>query len=223
VVALLEAFREVFTLPLGEYDLANLAYRIERNEIGLSGGRQDQYAATFGGFNFMEFHANGHIIVNPLRIRHATLTELEASMVLYFTGVSRDSAAIIDEQAANVRQGDSQSIEAMHRLKGEALTMKDALLRGDVRRLGEILNRGWAAKKQTAQNISNVAIDRTYDLALAAGAYAGKVSGAGGGGFMMFLVDPVKREAVVRALQAQGGQVMPCHFTKHGSEAWRVR
>ena len=193
VVAMVEAYREYLRLPLGEYDVAQLAFAIERQDAALNGGHQDQYAATFGGVNYMEFRAVDHVIVNPLRVNLAAMNELEASLLLYFTGVSRESASIIDEQSEALQGDRCRALDAMHRLKADAAEMKDALLKGEIRQLGAILNRSWKEKKKTAQNISNPEIDKVYELAMAAGAYAGKVSGAGGGGFMMFLIDPTER------------------------------
>jgi D-glycero-alpha-D-manno-heptose-7-phosphate kinase len=223
VVAMVSAFKELLGLPLGEYDVAQLAYEIERVDAQLHGGRQDQYAATFGGVNFIEFYEDNRVIVNPLRIRDSVLSELEASLVLYFTGVSRDSARIIDEQTSNLLAKDRTSLEAMHQLKRDALAMKEAVLKGDIPRFGRILGRSWHAKKQTAEGISNDMIDRIYEAGTRAGAYAGKISGAGGGGFLMLLVDPVLRANVIRGLRREAGTVMVCHFTKRGSESWTIR
>jgi D-glycero-alpha-D-manno-heptose-7-phosphate kinase len=222
VVSMVKAFVEWLNLPLGEYDIARLAYEIERVDVGLSGGRQDQYAATFGGFNFMEFHPGERVVVNPLRIKNWIISELEASLLLYFGGVSRDSAAIIDEQARNAGRHEAVAIEAMHALKAEAVAMKEALLKGDFDGLAACLEAGWQAKKRMARSISNATIESTYELANAAGMRAGKISGAGGGGFMMLLVDPVRRMDVMRALQFAGGQIFNCHFTKYGTQGWRV-
>jgi D-glycero-alpha-D-manno-heptose-7-phosphate kinase len=222
VVAMVKAFVEWLNLPLGEYDIARLAYDIERIDVGLSGGRQDQYAATFGGFNFMEFHPNERVVINPLRIKNWILSELEASLLLYFGGVSRESATIIDEQSANVTRNEGVAIEAMHVLKAEAIAMKENLLKGDFDGLVESVQAGWEAKKKMAKSISNPQIDETYELALKAGMRAGKISGAGGGGFMMLLVDPVRRMEVVRALEATQGQIFSCHFTKYGTEGWKI-
>jgi len=222
VVAMIKAFVEWLNLPLGEYDIARLAYQIERQDVGLSGGRQDQYAATFGGFNFMEFHPQERVVVNPLRIKNWIISELEASLLLYFGGVSRDSAQIIDEQARNVKQEDSVAIEAMHALKQEAVAMKENLLKGDFSGLVESMQAGWEAKKRMARSISNPLIEESYDRARQAGMRAGKISGAGGGGFMMLLVDPTRRMDVIRALSATQGQVYTCHFTKNGTEGWKI-
>lgn len=222
VVALVTAFAEYFALALGEYEIAQLAYDIERKDLGLSGGKQDQYAASFGGFNFMEFYADDHVIVNPLRIKEWIWAELESSLVLYFTGVSRASAEIIDEQSRNIRDGRIDSLDAMHRLKDEATRMKEALLRGDLQRFASVMQSGWLAKKQSAASISNAAIDGVESLAFEHGARATKVSGAGGGGFMMFICDPSDRVGLVRALTGLGGTVYDAHFTHLGATSWRI-
>jgi D-glycero-alpha-D-manno-heptose-7-phosphate kinase len=221
VVAMIKAFVEWLNLPLGEYEIARLAYEIERVDVGLSGGRQDQYAATFGGFNFMEFHPGERVVVNPLRIKNWIISELEASLLLYFGGVSRDSAKIIDEQAENVKRNDATAVEAMHALKAEAIAMKESLLKGDFEALIESLRAGWEAKKRMARSISNARIEEAYELAREAGMRAGKISGAGGGGFMMMLVDPTRRMDVMRAL-GERGQVSTCHFTKYGTQGWKI-
>lgn len=222
VVAMVKAFVEWLNLPLGEYDIARLAFEIERIDVGLSGGKQDQYAAAFGGFNFMEFHPQDRVVVNPLRVKNWIISELEASLLLYFSGVSRHSSQIIDEQSANVRRQDATAIEAMHQIKQQAVAMKESLLKGDFDGLAESLDAGWQAKKKMAKSISNQRIEETYDLAKRAGMKAGKVSGAGGGGFMMLLVDPARRMDVMRALTQTQGQVSTCHFTKYGTQGWKI-
>lgn len=222
VVAMIKAFVEWLNLPLGEYDIARLAFEIERQDVGLSGGRQDQYAATFGGFNFMEFHPQERVVVNPLRIKNWIISELEASLLLYFGGVSRDSARIIDEQTRNVKAQDSAAIDAMHALKQEAIAMKENLLKGDFNGLVDSMEAGWAAKKRMARSISNPTIEESYELAKRAGMRAGKISGAGGGGFMMMLVDPVRRMDVIRVLSTTQGQVYNCHFTEIGTQGWKI-
>lgn len=222
VVAMIKAFVEYLNLPLGEYEIARLAYEIERIDAGLAGGRQDQYSATFGGFNFMEFYADERVVVNPLRIKNWIITELESSLVLYFTGVSRASADIISEQRTNVESGSQRSLDASFALKREAVAMKESILKGDFEALAESMRAGWEWKKQLAKQVSNPLIDETYDRAREAGALAGKVSGAGGGGFMFFLVDPPRRMEVLRTLQAMGGHASGCHFSKHGTEGWKL-
>lgn len=222
VVAMLKAFQELLGLPLGEYEVAQIAYEIERIEMRFSGGKQDQYAATFGGFNFIEFYADDRVIVNPLRIKNWIACEFESSILLYFTGVSRESARIIDQQKANMESNSSEVLAALYALKQDAVSMKESLLRGDIERIIGIFKSSWESKKKTAQSVTNSEIDRVIDLALGSGARAAKISGAGGGGFIMFIVDPARRIEVRRALEQQGGSVTGCHFSHDGTQGWRV-
>jgi D-glycero-alpha-D-manno-heptose-7-phosphate kinase len=221
VVALVQAFCEYLALPLGDYDIAHLAYEIERIDLGLTGGKQDQYAAAFGGLNFMEFYRD-RVIVNPLRIKQNHRAELESSLLLFYTGVSRESANIINEQVQNVTHGNRNSLQAMHDLKAEALHMKEALLRGDLDAVATAMRASWEAKKKMANKISNQKINEIYEAAMKEGARAGKVSGAGGGGYMMFIVDPIKRSRVIRCLREFSGCVSTCNFVEQGADSWRV-
>jgi D-glycero-alpha-D-manno-heptose-7-phosphate kinase len=220
VVAVLQAFNEWLHLGLGEYDIAQLAYQIEREDVGLAGGKQDQYAAAFGGFNFMEFGGDSRVIVNPLRVKDWIVSELEVSLVLFHTGTSRDSAAIIDEQVAQASRAGSPSIDVLDSLKRDAVDMKEHLLTGDLRGFASVLGKSWQAKKRLAHSITNAHIEAIFTLALASGAQTGKVSGAGGGGVIMFVVDPRERPRLIEALGALEGRVIPFHFTQKGAEAW---
>ena len=222
VVAILKAFVEWLNLPMGDYEIANLAYKIEREDLALSGGKQDQYAAAFGGFNYMEFLSDNHVIVNPLRIKRWIIDELESSMVLYYTGASRSSAKIIDEQKKNTSSGNTVAIEAMHRIKQSAKDMKDVLLRGDIQGFAKILGKAWEDKKKMATSITNPMIQQVMDVAMEAGAIAGKVSGAGGGGFIMFVVKPTHKKQVMRALEKLDGQVMNFQFSDGGTHGWKI-
>jgi len=222
VVVMIRAFVEFLNLPLDDYDVAHLAFRIERVDCGLQGGRQDQYAATFGGFNFMEFYADERVLVNPLRIKNWIVCELEASLLLFYTGVSRESAKVISDQSDNVRSGQGKTIEAMHGIKEEAIRMKECLLRGDFAGIVDSMREGWENKKRTSSSVSTGHIEEIYNAAIEAGALAGKVSGAGGGGFMMFFVPPERRMDVIQTLSGFQGQVSNCHFTSHGTQAWRI-
>lgn len=223
VVAILGAFTEMLRLPLGEYDLARYAFDIERNDLQLAGGKQDQYAATFGGVNYMEFYAGDKVIVNPLRIKQEYLNELEHNLLLYFTDTSRESASIIKEQQKNVSAGNMQSIEAMHQLKEQAKRMKEALLKGELSTIGEILDFGFQQKRRMAANISNSRMDELYYAAIKAGATGGKISGAGGGGFMIFYCPGISRFAVMESLQQYGGRFRTYQFTKQGMTSWTVQ
>ena len=222
VVAILRAYQELLKLPLGEYDLAQLAYEIERKDCGLAGGKQDQYAATFGGFNFMEFFIDDRVIVNPLRIRVEIINEIESSMLLYFTGRSRESANIIKEQIHSAGSGDDQSLQAMHRVKKSAMEMKEALLKAEIKTMARILGEALQAKRAMAHSISNPLIETVYDRVMDAGALSAKISGAGGGGFMMLFVEPTLRLDVVAALSDLEGSFYRFHFTKVGAQGWSV-
>ncbi|MBK6379713.1 MAG: dehydrogenase [Chitinophagaceae bacterium] len=222
VVAVLGAFKEMLKLPLDEYKIAQYAYDIERNDLQLAGGKQDQYAATFGGVNFMEFYAGDKVIVNPLRIKPQYLHELENNLVLYFTSTSRESAAIIKEQVKNVNEKNEKSIEAMHHLKDQAKMMKEALLQGKLDEIGLILDYGFEQKRNMAANISNSRIEDVYAAAKAAGATGGKISGAGGGGFMIFYCPGNTRHAVIKTLNSFGGTVRDYSFTKYGLTTWSI-
>jgi D-glycero-alpha-D-manno-heptose-7-phosphate kinase len=222
VVVMIRAFAELLNLPLDDYLIAHLAFRIERIDCGLQGGRQDQYSATFGGFNFMEFYADDRAIINPLRVKNWIVCELEASLLLFYTGVSRESARIIADQSARITLGSSGALEAMHGIKREALVMKECLLKGDFDGIVQSMRMGWDSKKSTASTVSNPHLEQIYEAASKAGAAAGKVSGAGGGGFMMFFVPPDRRMDVARALSQFDGQISNCHFTEHGTQAWRT-
>ena len=222
VVAILGVFAEMLKLTLRDYTLAHYAYAIERIDLRLAGGKQDQYAATFGGVNFMEFYAADKVIVNPLRIKPEFLHELENNLVLYFTATSRESAAIITEQVKNVNQKNEKSIEAMHQLKEQALMMKESLLTGRLDAIGEILDFGFQQKRKMAANISNENIEEIYSAAKKAGATGGKISGAGGGGFMIFYCPGNTRYAVIKTLNTFGGKVRKYSFTDFGLTTWSV-
>ena len=222
VVAILGVFAEMLRLPLGEYDIAHYAYEIERKYLNLAGGKQDQYAATFGGVNFMEFYGDDKVIVNPLRIKQQYLFELENNLVLYYTSTSRESARIIEQQSRNVVSKQEQPIEAMHQLKQQSQMMKEALLKGRLHEFGEILDYGYQQKKKMAEGISNPLMEEIYETAKAAGATGGKISGAGGGGFMTFYCPGTTKYKVIESLEKFGGHHKNYQFVKHGLTSWTI-
>ncbi|HEX6333326.1 MAG TPA: dehydrogenase [Flavisolibacter sp.] len=222
VVAIIGAFAEMMRLPLGEYDIAHYAYEIERRDLGLAGGKQDQYAATFGGVNFMEFYGEDKVIVNPLRIKQQYLFELENNLVLYYTSTSRESAKIIAEQTRNVEAKKEHPIEAMHQLKQQSQMMKEALLRGRLNEFGEILDYGYEQKRKMAAGISNPLMEEIYDTAKKAGATGGKISGAGGGGFMIFYCPGTTKYNVIKELERFGGRHRNYQFVEHGLKTWTI-
>ena len=222
VVCILKCFAEWMGLPLGDYELARLSYEIERKDLALAGGKQDQYAAAFGGFNFMEFLPSDLVIVNPLNVKDWIIQELEASLLLYFTGRSREGAHIIEKQQQAARSGNAVAVEAMHRIKQSAVDMKLALLQGDMQAFAAIMGEAWEDKKKMADTITNPMIQEAFDVAMGAGAISGKVSGAGGGGFIMLMVPPEKKYLITQALSALPGKVVPFQFTEKGAIAWRL-
>lgn len=222
VVSIIGAFAEWLKLPLGKYDIAHLAYEIERIDLNMHGGKQDQYAATFGGINFMEFYANDKVIVNPLNIRESIKREIEQCLLLYYTNTQRHSAKIIEEQIQNVQQKNTISIEATHQLKEQAIQLKDYLLKGELNKFGELLHFGWTNKKKLAHSVSNDKIDTIYNAATQSGATGGKISGAGGGGFMMFYCPKNTKLQVAETLLKFGGQVIPFQFTFEGLITWTI-
>jgi len=222
VVAIIGAFVEMLRLPFGEYDMAHYAYEIERKDLNLAGGKQDQYAATFGGVNFMEFYADDKVIVNPLRVKEQYLFELENNLLLYYTSTSRESAEIIKKQSKNVTDNKENPIEAMHQLKQQALMMKEALLKGRLNEFGEILDFGFQQKRKMAEGISNPLMEDIYETAKKAGATGGKISGAGGGGFMIFYCPANTKYKVIKSLENFGGRHRNYQFVGHGLKTWTI-
>ncbi len=223
VVAIIKAFQEWQNIPLGEYDLANLAYIIEREDLKMAGGKQDHYSAAFGGFNFMEFVGNNKVLVNPLRIKQELVNELEFNILLYYIGVSRVSAKIIESQIENTKNNDKAAINAMHELKEQSLMMKEAILKGNLSLIGNLLNYGWENKKKMTSVITNPKIDNIYETAIEAGASGGKISGAGGGGFFMFYCPRNTRYQVIKKLSQLGGEFRRFRFEEKGAESWVIK
>jgi D-glycero-alpha-D-manno-heptose-7-phosphate kinase len=219
VVALIGVLSKWLERPLSGYEIAELAYRIERVDLKLAGGRQDQYAATFGGFNFIEFQKDA-TVVNPLRVEPDVISELEYRLLLCYMGQTRQSAHIIERQTSAYREGKAPVVDALHRLKAETLEMKKALLLGKVDAVGELLHEAWENKKRLDESISNSRVDQLYRLARREGAIGGKMPGAGGGGYFLFLTRFDRKHRVASALEKHGGQVVPFQFEARGLRTW---
>lgn len=219
VVALIGALARWLGQPLTSYELAETAYRIERVDLGLAGGMQDQYAAAFGGFNYIEFGRES-TVVNPLRVHADVLRELEYRLLLCYMGQTRQSARIIERQTASYREGRRPVVEALHDLKRQTIDMKQALLLGDVDALGGLLHEAWEKKKKLDPGISTERVDRLYRLARREGALGGKMPGAGGGGYFLFLTRFGRKHRVAAALERHGGQVVPFQFERSGLQTW---
>ena len=220
VVALIAAFRQLFNVPLGDYDMAALAHHIERKMCSLSGGKQDQYAATFGGFNFIEFHED-RVVVNPLRIRRYIQAELEDNLLLFYCGASRSSADIIDDQVTLVTD-DAIGMADFHKVKEGCYKMKEHLFNCNIKKMSLTFYESWQAKKNTSQKISNDLIAAVESNVMASGASSFKVSGAGGGGFMMIFVVPSRRYQVIRALEEFEGKIFNFNFVNEGVFSWTI-
>jgi D-glycero-alpha-D-manno-heptose-7-phosphate kinase len=221
MVALIGLLTEFHGLPLTDYEIAHSAYLLEREELGLKGGMQDQYAATFGGFNFIEFHGD-RVIVNPLRVRPDIVKELEQNLLLGYTGVARSSDRIIEDQTSRFEDGDSRAMEGLRMQKELAIEMKDALLQGQLRTFAELLGSAWKYKKRMSPKISTAFIDEIYSEALKHGALGGKVTGAGGGGYMLFYCDYHRKHKVAEALTRMGVNVADFAFETEGLSTWRA-
>jgi D-glycero-alpha-D-manno-heptose-7-phosphate kinase len=221
VVSLIGLFKEWQRLPLTNYDIAELAYEIERVDISIKGGRQDQYAATFGGFNFMEFYRD-QVIVNPLKISQDLINELEYNLILCYTGGIRQSEKLIEKQINNYESKDEKVIEALDQIKQMAIDMKKALLLGKLTEFGGLLHDEWEFKKKTAEGITTPIIDELYETARKAGAIGGKISGAGGGGYMILYVPYDKKHIITEELQKAGGKIVNFKFEPVGLQTWRI-
>ena len=219
VVTLVGLLARHVQLPLTDYDRAQLALTIERKDLGLKGGAQDQYATVFGGFNFIEFEGD-RVVVNPLRVSTSIVNELEYNLLLCFTGSTRISDHIIDDQTTRFQASDRSTIDGLRMQKLLATEMKNALVQGQLTRFGELLDEAWTYKKMMSPRISNDHIDDLYKAAKECGALGGKVTGAGGGGYMLLYCPYDCRRKAEDALEALGAEVVPFQFEKQGSVIW---
>jgi D-glycero-alpha-D-manno-heptose-7-phosphate kinase len=218
MVALTGLLAEHYGLTMGEYQTAQLACAIEREDLGIAGGMQDQYAATFGGFNFIEF--SDRVIVNPLRIREEIAFELELSLLLCFTGITRDSSRVIEDQTQRASTGSNETLAGLRAQKELAVAMKTALLTGALNEFGALLGEAWAQKKRMSPYITNERVDELYDLALKNGAIGGKLTGAGGGGYILLFCDFTKKHHLIEALEFAGASITEFAFESKGLTTW---
>jgi len=218
IVAILGAVTEWLNVKLNDYELAELAFRLEREELGLKGGKQDQYAAVFGGFNLMEFGKAG-VRVNKVRLKEDIVNELQYCSLLCYTGRSRDSGNIIDAQMSRYSKG--SNTDALDASKKLAVEGRNALVRGNVKEFGKILNAAWEQKKKFTSVVTNNILDKCYATAMENGAVGGKVSGAGGGGFMYFVCEYDKKHIVAKELKKMGATITDFMFEKAGVQMWR--
>ncbi|MHA1380642.1 MAG: GHMP family kinase ATP-binding protein [Candidatus Helarchaeota archaeon] len=221
MVALVGLLKEFKNLPFTEYEIAHMAYIIERKELGIKGGLQDQYAATFGSFNFIEFYKD-RVIVNPLKIRQDCINELEHNLLLCYTGKTRLSDRIIEDQTKRYKQNESDTLEGLRKQKELAIEMKNALLQRRFNHFGELLHYAWQFKKKMSPKISNQFIDEMYEIARKAGALGGKITGAGGGGYMLFYCFFERKHKVAEALMKLGASITDFAFEFNGLQTWQI-
>lgn len=220
VVCVVGVVAEHCGLDLSTYEVAELAVLLEREDLGIAGGLQDQYAAAFGGFNFMEFSGD-EVLVNPLRVAESTVRELEHNMLLAYTGRTRFSDHIIEDQTSRYESGDHDAVEGLRAQRDLAVAMKRLLLRGEVNDFGIMLGEAWLQKRRISPRISTPLIDDAYEVAMANGALGGKVTGAGGGGYMLFCCEFERRHLVADQLLKLGLTVSELGFSRHGLTTWR--
>jgi D-glycero-alpha-D-manno-heptose-7-phosphate kinase len=221
MVALVGLLKEHRDLPLTDYDIAELAYVIEREDLGIMGGLQDHYAATFGGFNFIEFLGD-RVVVNPLRMSADVVMELEHNMLLCYTNITRESERVIEDQIARFEHSEEETLAGLRLQKELAVEMKDALLRRRLTEFGELLDAAWHAKKRLSSKISNSTIDEMYAEARRLGAIGGKVTGAGGGGYILFYCRYDAKHEIAQRLTEMGGNVQEFAFDPDGLRTWRA-
>jgi D-glycero-alpha-D-manno-heptose-7-phosphate kinase len=221
MVALIGLLKEVNSLPLTDYEIAQLAFDVERGDLGMKGGLQDQYAATFGGFNFLELHGD-RVVVNPLRVPPDTVMELEHNLLLAYTGRTRQGDHIIEDQTKRFETSDEDATAGLRAQKELAIEMKNMLLQRKVHDFGELLHQSWEAKKRLSDRISSDYIDEMYEEARKSGAIGGKVTGAGGGGYMLFYCRYDRKHRVADRLLELGCTVTEFAFEPHGLRTWRA-
>lgn len=217
-VNILKTLTTYLKCPLSKYDLAERAFHVARDILGRHVGRQDEFAAAFGGLNFISFAPDGLTEVKPMDLEPELLHQLQSSLLLFFTGSSHHSWTILQEQEKSTQRQAGEAIEALHEVRALADRMLAALHAGDLGAFGALLHEGWQAKKRISGRISNPRIDHLYDLARRSGALGGKITGAGGGGFLLLYCEPEAQASVRSALHEEGIQEMAFAFDPNGAQ-----
>jgi len=217
-VNLLKVLTTYLRCPLSKYDLAARAFRVTRFGLGRHVGKQDEYAAAFGGLNYIRFSADGTTQVEPLHLDPGILSALQSNLMLFFTGAAHHSWDILAEQEEATRLPTGAAVEALHQVKAAAALMKEALLCGDLEHFGHLLDDAWQAKKRISDRISNPRIDRLYEVARDHGVLGGKITGAGGGGFLLLYAESACQSAVRSAMHREGVQEMAFAFDTQGAQ-----
>jgi len=217
-VNILKTLTSYLRMPLSKYELAEWAFRIARNNLGRHVGKQDEYAAAFGGLNYITFDRDGVTHVEPLDLEPEIQRELQARLMLFFTGSAHHSWTILEEQEKSASTHRGTIVEALHEVRQLAVRMRTELLKGNLETFGKLLDEAWRAKKQFSNRISNPRIDRMYEAARLNGAVGGKITGAGGGGFLLLFCEIPYQDAVRQAMLAEGAQQMAFAFDLQGAQ-----
>lgn len=204
--------------PLTKSDLAERAFRVAHDVLGRHIGKQDEYAAAFGGLNWITFHANGSVDVEPLDLDSELVRELESRLMLFFTGSSHCSWTILEEQERSTRKHSGKAVDALHDVCRLADEMHRSLTTGNVASVGSLMHEAWEAKKRVSDKISSPRIDHLYELARRHGALGGKITGAGGGGFLLLYCEPDRQSSVRAALTQEGVREMAFGFDFQGAQ-----
>ncbi len=204
--------------PISKYELAERAFHIARNVLGRPVGKQDEYASAFGGLNFISFHQDGTTLVEPLNLEPELFQELQSSLLLFFTGASHHSWTILEEQDQSARRTDTSTAEYLHEIGELVGPTKAALLAGEFCDFGLLLHKGWQIKKRISPKISNDRINEMYEAALRCGALGGKITGAGGGGFLLLFCERPNHQKVRKALADMGAREMGFEFDFQGAQ-----
>lgn len=220
VVAVIGSLAEWRQLPLTKYEIAKVAWEIERKDVRIAGGLQDQYAAAFGGFNLIEFHGVDNVVVNPLRVDPDIIRELQYNMILVFTGSTRHGAQLIQQQVAGYVEHRAGVADALQRMKDLTIEAKDALLKGRLEDFAQLLHHEWEAKQRVAESVTTDRLNEMYAESRRLGVIGGKVSGAGGGGFMLLYCPFDRKAAVIDRIKLMGGEVYPVAFEPEGMQRW---
>lgn len=221
MVALVGLLKEFHGLSLTDYEVAEIAYEIERIDLGIKGGMQDQYAAAFGGFNFMEFLAD-RVVVNQLKVSQDIINELEYNLLVGNTGKLRLSSHIIDDQVRRYEQGDVDANAALRELKALTVEMKSALLHRQLDEFGRLLDLEWQHKRRMSPRISSAELDELYATAKREGAIGGKITGAGGGGYMLLYCRFDRKRAIRDKMRELGVWMSEVSLEPLGLQTWRV-
>jgi D-glycero-alpha-D-manno-heptose-7-phosphate kinase len=221
MVALVGLLKEFKGLALTDYEIADLAHTIERKDLGIQGGLQDQYAATFGGFNYIEFLAD-RVVVNPLKVPSDVINELEYNLLLCYTGTMRLSASILDDQIKRYEQRVEETLRALREMKELTVAMKSALLRRQLDYFGQLLGEEWECKKRVSDKVSSRELDELYRAARKEGARGGKITGAGGGGFMLLYCDYARKHRIAQKMTELGCSIVDLRMEPSGLQTWRV-